>query len=205
MLEEFGLTDNSGKQSTNSYQQPANSGQKKELALYKDDVRPLTEQEKTDFCRIKRIDEVSLERFRPYAHTSKPWVLLPAFSPGGPDKACGWLRCGMDGEPITIGDGSKVKYPIVTGSKPGLFGVYWLMRENPDTIIFCEAWRDALAAISIGLFATSSSGGASKWDDDWLTLFAGKKVYLCFGCDEAGVRALAYLLPLENIDKWRLP
>lgn len=182
MLEEFGLTEN------NSNKQSDNKGEEKKIALNKEDFRVLTEEEKAEFCRIKRIDPDAFVKFRPYAHKTKPWVLLPAFSPEA-SKACGWLRCGLDGEPIDLGGGNLVKYPIVKGSKHGLFGLEWLTQENPESIIFCEAWRDALAAVSIGLHATASSGGASKWDDDWLSLFADKKVYLCFDCDNAGQRA----------------
>ena len=179
MLEEHGLVENSNQLPAASGQRPAPSEEKK-IALDKEDIRMITEDENREFCRIKQIDPFAFVKFRPFAHNSRPWVLIPAFSPEAPRKACGWLRCSLDGEPITLADGSKVKYPIVKGSTHGLFGLEWLEKENPDTIIFCEGWRDALAAISIDFYATASSGGASKWDDDWLDVFADKKVFLCF-------------------------
>ena len=143
--------------------------------LSEEDVRQLRADEIASFCGIKSISVDALRKFTPFGHVSKPWGLLPAFSPANPDKACGWLRVAMNGEPIDLGSGNLVKYPIVKGSKHGLFGVKWLLEEDPNSIIFCEAWRDSLAAMSIGLHATASSGGASKWDDEWLSLFASKK------------------------------
>jgi hypothetical protein len=188
MLDNFDLNDSKGQLPATSSQRSAEKGEEKKIALDKEDIRVLNEEENREFCRIKRIDPFAFEKFRPFAHKTKPWVLLPAFSPESP-KACGWLRCRLDGEPIDLGGGNLVKYPIVKGSTHGLFGLEWLTQENPDTIIFCEAWRDALAAISIDLHATASSGGASKWDDDWLELFAGKKVYICMDADKAGQKA----------------
>ncbi|MBW8015726.1 MAG: hypothetical protein FVQ82_06030 [Planctomycetes bacterium] len=190
MLDELGLTENnSNKQLAISGQQSAKSEEKK-LALSKADIRKLTADEIENFCSIKSIETDAIRKFTPFAHTSKPWLLLPAFSPNNTKAACGWLRCRLDGKPIDLGGGNLVKYPIVKNSKHGLFGVKWLLEENPEKIIFCEAWRDALAAISIGLHAVASSGGASKWDDNWLPLFACKKVYICMDADKAGQKAL---------------
>ncbi len=115
--------------------------------------------------------------------------MLPAYEPGDQSRACGWMRAGIDGQEIRLADGSMEKYPAIARSRHGLFGLPWLSREDPDTIVFCEAWRDALTAISMGLFATASSGGASKWSDDWLGVFEGKSVYICMDADVAGQRA----------------
>lgn len=188
MLEEFRLVENSSQLPAASGERPAPSEEKK-IALSRDDIRQLTEQEMQEFCRIKRIEPEAFEKFRPFAHAIKPWVLLPAFSPSDSKTACGWLRCALDGKPIPMGGGNSVKYPIIKGSRHGLFGLEWLVDENPDTIIFCEAWRDALSAISIGLHATASSGGASTFNDEWLEVFDGRKVYICMDADMAGQKA----------------
>ena len=186
ILEEFGLTDsNHGFHRSDGLKEI----EVKKLMLSKDDVRELTADEIESFCRVKRIDADAFVKFRPFKHNSKPWVLLPAFSPGDIKTACGWLRCSLDGEPITLGGGNTTKYPLIAGSTHGLFGVKWLLEENPNEIIFCEAWRDALSAISIGLHATASSGGASTWSDDWLSLFTNKVIYICMDRDDAGQRA----------------
>ena len=185
MLNEFGLNNDSGQRTVDSGQ----NNNKKELAISRDDIRALTDDEKKSFCKIKQIDLEAFERFKPYAHKNEPWVLLPAFNPNEPNKACGWLRCRLDGKPITLGDGRSVKYPIVAGSRHGLFALPWLQSQKPETIVFCEGWRDALAAISIGLFATASSGGASCFNNEWLRFFEGKNVYIVMDADIPGQKA----------------
>ena len=182
MLNEFGLSNDSGQKTEDRLP-------KKEIALNKDEVWAITDDEKQRFCEIKQIDAEAFERFQPYRHKIEPWVLIPAFNPNEPNKACGWLRCRLDGGLIELGDGRQVKYPIVAGSRHGLFALPWLQNEKPDTIVFCEGWRDALAAISIGLFATASSGGASCFNNDWLGFFEGKTVYICMDADIPGQRA----------------
>ncbi len=184
LLERFGLND-SDRASGDTPEPP----KRKPLALNRDEVRELTDEEKQAFCKLKGIDIKAFERFKPYAHKTEPWVLLPAYEPGDRARACGWLRCRLDGEPIELADGRRVKYPIVSGSRHGLFGLPWLMKESPDTVIFCEGWRDALAAISLDLHATASSGGASCFNKDWLPFFEGRTVYIVMDCDVAGQRA----------------
>ena len=180
MLKEHGLY-NDNQNSTPS-KQP-------NLKLTKNDIRPMTEDEITSVCSAKQISREALLKFAPYAHAREPLMLIPAFEPDNLSKACGWLRCRFDGAPIILGNGKSVKYPIVSGSVHGLFGLKTLTDEQPETIVFAEAWRDALAAISLGYAATASSGGASTWYDTWLPVFKDKTVYIVMDRDDAGVRA----------------
>ncbi|MCK5565629.1 MAG: toprim domain-containing protein [Planctomycetes bacterium] len=182
LLEEFGLND-SDKPKTDSAKPPP-----KKLALRKEDIRNLTDDEKQSFCDIKQIDLQAFEKFKPYGHAIEPWVLLPAYDPTETNKACGWMRCALNGEPIELGE-RQVKYPIVSGSRHGLFGLPQLLQDNPEKIIFTEAWRDMAACLSIGLNATASSGGASTWRDEWLKVFEGKVVYICMDADVPGQKA----------------
>jgi putative DNA primase/helicase len=186
LLEEFGLNDSDR---IGSFGERPEATERKPLALSKDDIRQLTDEEKKRFCLLKQIEAAAFERFSPYVHRTEPWVLLPAFVPGDNSRACGWMRCGIDGQEIRLADGRMEKYPAIAGSRHGLFGLPRLMKEGPDTIIFCEAWRDALAAMSVGLHATASSGGASTWSEDWLDVFEGKAVYVCMDADVAGQKA----------------
>jgi P4 family phage/plasmid primase-like protien len=158
-------------------------------AMTKNDVRQMTDDEITSVCSAKQIGREALLKFTPYAHTQKPWMLLPAFEPGNLSKACGWLRCRFDGAPIILGNGNSVKYPIVSGSVHGLFGLKTLMDEQPETIVFAEGWRDALAAIGLGYHAIASSGGASTFYESWLPVFKDKAVYIIMDRDEAGQKA----------------
>ncbi len=187
LLEEFGLNNSVGPST------PLRSAQdklpEKKLALRKEDIRDLTDDEKQSFCDIKQIDIQAFEKFKPYGHKTKPWVLLPAYDPNETNKACGWMRCALNGEPIELDGGKKVKYPIIAGSRHGLFGLPQLLKDDPEKIVFVEAWRDMAACLSIGLNATASSGGASTWNDDWLSFFKDKIVYICMDADIPGQRA----------------
>ncbi len=190
MLEEFGLNDSENSVGPST---PLRSAQdklpEKKLALNREDIRDLTDDEKQSFCRIKQIDMQAFEKFKPYAHREKPWVLLPAYDPTETNKACGWLRCAVNGEPIELTPGKLVKYPIIAGSRHGLFGLPELLKDDPEKIIFTEAWRDMAACLAIGLNATASSGGASTWRDEWLAFFEGKVVYIAMDSDIPGQKA----------------
>lgn len=152
-------------------------------------TRDLTEQEKKDFRNNYQIDISALEKFKPLFNTKDDCVVLPLSSPDKPKKTCGYIRCSLDGKPISIASGGIAKDPLLAGSKHGLLGIEWLYGEDPDTIIFCQTWCDALAAISCGTHATATSGGPFTWDNEWLSLFKNKKVYICMNRDDAGIKA----------------
>jgi len=173
----------------NNINQPETKQQPRKITLKASEVVTPTKQQLQQLCQAKQVNQDALSKFTPYAHTKNPLILLPAFNPENLKKACGWLRLRIDGQPIKRADGQTVKYPMVSGSRHGLFGVKWIMDKNPDTIVFCEAWRDALAVISLGFFATASSGGASTWRESWLPVFKNKVVYICMDADRAGTRA----------------
>lgn len=182
ILDRYGINDKESRQ-------PEPPKEEKKLALSREDFRILTDEEKQQFCRMKQIETDCFGRLGAWGHKTEPWVLIPAFSPTEPGKACGWMRCGIHGQLIRLAGGREEKYPLVAGSRHGLLGVPWLIKENPDTIVFCEAWRDMLAVLSIGLAATASSGGASTFQEEWLSFFEGKKVFICMDADTAGQRA----------------
>ena len=83
---------------------------------------------------------------------------------------------------------------MVAGSKHGLLGLPWLMALNPPYMLFCEGWRDALAAMRYEMPATASTGGASTWRKEWLHAFRGRSVGVCMDADEAGERQAARVL-----------
>jgi putative DNA primase/helicase len=163
--------------------------------ITKEDIRPLFDLERISICYHKQLDFNALAKFKPFAHVKQPWMLLPAFDPSDMNRACGWMRVRIDGQPVydftdkDTGERKVIKYPIVSGSNHGLFGLRAITEDRPDTIIFAEAWRDALAAISLGYAATASSGGASTWTDAWRPVFEGRTVYICMDADKAGQRA----------------
>lgn len=137
-------------------------------------------------CEIKQIQLEALQKFGPAIHRSEPIVCIPVYNPsnGG---ICGYLRVGNEGQPVKLKNGKTEKYPAV--GEHGLYGLPWLEKEQPDTILFCEAWRDAAAAIEAGQYATASSGGASTFKDDWLPVFRDKIVYIVMDADKPGQKA----------------
>ena len=55
-----------------------------------------------------------------------------------------------------------------------------------DKVIITEGEMDAIIAHQNGLPAISCTGGAGTFRTEWGPLFAGKQVYLCYDCDDAG-------------------
>lgn len=112
---------------------------------------------------------------------------------------------GFDGHWITIpierSDGTKfLKYrrdpaldkaadrPEKFKTEPGGKRTLYLARElqETDTVFVTEGELDTLRLRSAGLFAVSSTTGASSWSDEWGQLFKGKTVYVWYDADDAG-------------------
>ena len=155
------------------------------------DTRPLTHDEEAQVCESKQISTEALHALQPVytEQHGQPLALLPAYNPSQPDRPCGWLRVRLDGRPVQLGHGREEKYPIVRNSRHGLLGLSCVMSQKDGPLLFCEAWRDACAAIAQGYSAVASSGGASTWRDEWLPAFERRTVYLIFDRDTAGERA----------------
>jgi hypothetical protein len=152
-----------------------------------DKVRPLSTEELTSFANSREVGPEALRKFQPYADQRKPLILVPAYNPSEPAEPCGLMRLAPDGGLVTLANGRQEKSPIL--GKHGLLGIPWLVEQKPDEIILAEGWRDALAAIALGFYATASSGGASCFKKEWLPLFKDKIAYLCFDRDTAGDKA----------------
>jgi len=162
------------------------------IKLNVSDLSPLVGDELIAFCKVKGISpEAYTKLVNPtWRHKVESWAIIPGYNPSAPEKACAAMRVHLKGDLIPVGkDHKKEKYPLVAGSRHGLIGVPWLMKEKPDSIWLCEGWRDACAAIDIGIHATASTGGASTWKDEWLPLFKKKIVFICMDCDKPGVFA----------------
>jgi len=175
----------------------------KKLRISQDDIRAATEDELKQLCQVKGLSLDALKKFKPFASTRQPEILIPSYLPVDIQHPCGILRVRIDGQKIKLADGNEDKYPSWWGSTHGLFGLSWLAEQNPSEIIFAEGWQDALTAIEAGFFATATSGGASCFYDgtgetptildgkevipDWLAFFKDKKVYIVMDEDAAGV------------------
>ena len=140
------------------------------------------------FCETMGISPGALPFFDPKIKDSGPngkVIYLPAIPGNG--QICGYLRVRFDGKPYILQNEKTEKYPVI--GKHGLLCIPWLQEKNPETILFFEGWRDCAAGIDAGYYATASTGGASTWRDDWLSVFANRNVIIVMDCDTAGQKA----------------
>ncbi len=63
------------------------------------DLRGMTDEEKTAFCKVKGLDPEAFEKLGPLRVKEKEIVVIPAFEPGRV-KAVGLLQARMDGKPF---------------------------------------------------------------------------------------------------------
>jgi hypothetical protein len=86
----------------------------------------------------------------------------------------------------------KITYP--KGAEAQLFGAY----AGTETQIICEGELDALALISEGLFALTSTHGAMTFKEEWIgeELRKAKNIYVCFDNDETGKKGSLRVLKL---------
>jgi hypothetical protein len=105
------------------------------------------------------------------------------------------------------GDG-KITYP--KGAEAQLFG---LLLGATDTQVLCEGELDALALISEGCSALTSTHGAGTFKEEWIdeNIKKAKSIYVCYDNDEAGrngsLKVLKILekLGLRNVYNITLP
>lgn len=126
---------------------------------------------------------------------------------------CGWSKriiqrysVGFDGQrytiPIYAADGRLVNVrrydPLAKEAKDKmkswaygsgerrLYGYDTL--EEFETIILVEGEKDRITGQQHGLPTVTHTGGATSWNNAWNELFAGKKVFICYDCDDSGRR-----------------
>jgi DNA primase len=82
------------------------------------------------------------------------------------------------------------------GASPLLFPFdEWLHDERPT--LLCAGENDALLARQLGFNALTVTAGEGNFPKIFANLFAGKEVYICYDCDEAGrkgSRSVAFIL-----------
>lgn len=67
-----------------------------------------------------------------------------------------------------------------------LYGVDALQQN--ETVVLVEGEMDVLIGRQNGLPTLTHTGGATSWNNVWNELFTGKKVFVCYDCDDAGRR-----------------
>jgi hypothetical protein len=60
--------------------------------------------------------------------------------------------------------------------------------EEFETIVLVEGEMDKLIGRQYTLPTITHTGGATSWDSAWNELFTGKKVFICYDCDDSGRR-----------------
>ena len=155
----------------------------KDISWFTSQLRKAVPEDLRKLCEIKQISCEALLKYGPAVHNTAPIICIPTYDPAN-GSVCGYLRVGNEGQPVKLRNGQEEKYPTI--GEHGLYGLPWLHKEKPETIIFCEAWRDALAAIEAGFYAVASSGGASTFKDSWLSIFREKAVYIVMDSDATG-------------------
>jgi len=81
-------------------------------------------------------------------------------------------------------ENDEPKYKYEFGSSVSLYGIDHI----GDDMVICEGELDALALLSCGFNACTSTGGAMTFRQEWVELFDGRNVTIMFDNDEAGIR-----------------
>jgi len=84
---------------------------------------------------------------------------------------------------------SGAKYTYDKGGRISLYG--WHLAKDSDTILITEGEKDCLVAWSHNIPAVTSTGGAMSFQPEWIELFEGKTVIVCFDNDKAGGQGMA--------------
>lgn len=97
-------------------------------------------------------------------------------------------------------DGDAPKYKNESGSHATLYNYHNV--KDKDTIVICEGEMDCICLNQNGIPAVTPTSGAGKFDETWVPLLTGKKIYICLDNDEAGkkgTRKLLELFPLAKV------
>lgn len=74
--------------------------------------------------------------------------------------------------------------PLRYGTPTRLFPLSAL---SDNEIILVEGEKDAIIAHEYGFNALTTTGGAARWRESWNELFRGKRVFICYDQDKAGI------------------
>lgn len=79
--------------------------------------------------------------------------------------------------------------PNLMGGDSNILYPEWKLRDTDGDIILFGGETDTLLARQAGFNACCSLAGESKWSDDWLKIFKGRRVWVCLDQDDAGRKA----------------
>ena len=78
------------------------------------------------------------------------------------------------------------KQPTLNGVAPSLYRLPELLLKKDEPVFIVEGERCVHAAESLGLLATTASGGAGRWHDEFAQYLKGREVTILPDNDEAG-------------------
>lgn len=107
----------------------------------------------------------------------------------------------------TSPQGNEAKIKSIKGAKPLLFPYdKWIAKlEDAPFTLLTAGENDTLLARKYGYNAVESTMGEGSFPKIFLRLFKGKKVIICYDCDEAGREAsksIAFLLRETGAEVW---
>jgi hypothetical protein len=82
--------------------------------------------------------------------------------------------------------GRRKMWGVTGRNEPRLYPIDQLDNE---TIVICEGEWDALITIQAGYAAITRTAAAKVWSPAWNNLLAGKHIFVCHDCDDAGMDA----------------
>ncbi len=153
------------------------------------------EEAEANFAELRRrgiTDSVIAAFSLSYSH-SLPFafsqgIVIPVNNPDGSFSFNKYRRSYLNNE-------IKQKYAYDLGGRTALFGSDKLTNDI-TVVVVTEGEMDALVLWSKNIPAVSSTGGAQSFQQDFVPLLEGKKVYLCFDNDDAGAVGLTKTLEL---------
>lgn len=107
----------------------------------------------------------------------------------------------------TSREGNEAKIKSESGAKPLLFPYdHWFEQlDHSDFTLLSAGENDTILARKYGYNAVGSTMGEGSFPKIFLHLFKGRKVIICFDCDEAGrkaSRSVAFKLKEAGADIW---
>ena len=93
-------------------------------------------------------------------------------------------------DPFGPEEGPKYRYD--TGGTSQLFNAHKI--KDTSIVVLTEGELDSMRLEVEGIACATSTGGAGTFKDEWLDLFAGKEVYVCFDNDDAGIKGALNIL-----------
>lgn len=97
------------------------------------------------------------------------------------------------------------RYKVVSFSRGvGNTALYGIDALDHDEVLICEGEMDTLIARQYGFNSLTATTGAGKWVDEWTPMFVGKRVYIAYDNDRAGIdgaRKLANKLVAGGVEK----